>query len=82
MEQPRHIISFSTHRAAVNYLQSQSLLHHQWINQQLQQLQLLDKYQPNLHVSSTILQLVLQKHTYTNVNYSPEFNLIELYHML
>ena len=58
VEELQHIISFSTHvGAAINYLQSQCILSHQWIIYQLQLLRLLDKNHPNLHVSSTIFQL-------------------------
>ena len=82
MEQLQHIISFSTHVAAINHIQSQSLSDQQWINYQIQQLQLLEKNQPNLQVFSTILKLDLDKYIHPNTNYIPVFSTIEIYHML
>jgi hypothetical protein len=83
--QLRHVISFTSHVDAINYLQSQNLRHPTWINHQLNQLRMLETQQPQLHSGFTTVQLELQLsiNAYDNYStYSPNFHLDEIYHML
>jgi hypothetical protein len=83
IHQLQFIASISSHLTAIKYLQSQTLQHQQWIQHQLSHLRLLDSDQPILQVFSTILPLDLQQYTCAgDDNYSPEFGIIELHHML
>ena len=82
IDQLQPVISFSSHVAAVNYLQSQLQQHHNWINHQLQHLRQLEKHQPSLHVGFTTIQLELHLLISDPDNYSPIFPTTELYHML
>ena len=83
MEQLELIISFSSHIAAINYLQSQLLQHRHWIQHQLHYLRILETNQPKLQVFPIILQLDLDYYTTVNDDdYTPEFHVVDIYHML
>ncbi len=83
MEHLRHIIGFSSHVSAINQLQPQHLHHQQWIQHQLKQLRILETNLPNLQVFTTIIPLKLQQYITANDNdYSPEFGITDLHHML
>jgi hypothetical protein len=83
MDQLDLIISFSSHIAAINYLQSQLLHHRHWIQHQLHHLRQLETNQPKLQVFPIIIQL--EQDYYLTVNdehYNPEFHVADIHHML
>jgi hypothetical protein len=83
MEQLELIISFSSHIAAINYLQSQLLHHRHWIQHQLQYLRLLETNQPQLQVFPIILQLELDYYTTVNDDsYNPTFHASDIHQMI
>ena len=82
MNQLQLIISFSSHIAAINYLQSQVLQHQQWIKHQLHHLLLLETNHQSPELSFLIVQLELQLYITEKDTYSPEFQIMDIYHML
>ena len=82
MDQLQLIISFSSHIAAINHLQSQNLQHQQWIQHQLHQLRLLQTNQRKLQIFPIINQLEMEFYIIVNATYTPVFHNEDIFFML